>query len=726
MTDDATRDTDLPGAQPVFTRLEPRAGVASLRPGRVLAERFEVRERIGVGGMGEVYAAWDRRLGKEVAIKVIRPELLADAAVRQAFLAEGRIACELSHPNIVNVYDVHLEGDVHFLAMERLTGRTLRDEMDERRQRRQGFELARVRGVLGDVAAALHDAHRRTVHRDVKPENVFLCADGTAKLMDFGIAAALRSGGGDDARAISRGSAVYAAPEQVRDPANADPRSDQFGLAAIGYEMVTGRPPAAMSQPIRALRPDAPRSLARAIERGLATEPADRFPDVEAFARAATAAPNALQELWLDPRVRIGGAGALVLILLAAGLMLRGGGSIVPEGDPRADALQAQGEALAIRTRLDEARADLARRAREARDTPDAALLEEASALTERHVFGGPELLGLEGRLRVGGELVKSGDWADALAAFQEAKRAVAALLSRAEAIEGSVLARARAVAGERDWREGAARGAWPEPEEATRAATALERGHAAMSAADFEAARSGFESAAADFAVALERGPRLAAEASAARSAAARAALLERAAAKLVAVPAGALPGRAASVAAFAIDRTEVTVAEYAECVAAGACSPAGRAEGCNAGAGRSNHPINCVTWSQARAYCGFVEKRLPRDVEWERAARGDDGRPYPWGSAPASCDRAVVGDPQGSRRDGCGRDSTWEVGSKPAGASPFGALDMAGNVGEWTQEQTLRGGDWLFAPDRARADAVARPEPDRQRTNAGFRCAR
>jgi len=164
-------------------------------------------------------------------------------------------------------------------------------------------------------------------------------------------------------------------------------------------------------------------------------------------------------------------------------------------------------------------------------------------------------------------------------------------------------------------------------------------------------------------------------------------------------------------------IDRTEVTVAQYGKCVEAGRCNTEGltemapdddepdyakkerladSAKYCNWGkSDRSNHPINCVTSLQAKAYCEWRGKRLPTEAEWEKAARGTDDRFFPWGNQPATCDRAVMSEsctPEKCETDraqyGCGRQSTWPVGSKPAGASPYGALDMAGNVFEWVSD--------------------------------------
>ena len=186
--------------------------------------------------------------------------------------------------------------------------------------------------------------------------------------------------------------------------------------------------------------------------------------------------------------------------------------------------------------------------------------------------------------------------------------------------------------------------------------------------------------------------------------------------------------PGHKVWLDAFLIDKNEVTVAEYTACVRAGACSdhhlngfePRGGPDAdsrgfpapgssatvpdvatCNYGKpGRENHPINCVSWNHANTYCGWAGKRLPTEAEWEKAARGVDGRKYPWGNADATCDLAVTNNGE----KGCGRKTTWPVGLLAAGASPYGALDMAGNIFEWVA-------DW-YDPDALRTQPNRNPK--------------
>lgn len=213
-------------------------------------------------------------------------------------------------------------------------------------------------------------------------------------------------------------------------------------------------------------------------------------------------------------------------------------------------------------------------------------------------------------------------------------------------------------------------------------------------------------------------------------------------------------MPVRTVFVSAFAIDRTEVTVSAYRRCVEAGRCTPpnttgqfcGGEFRSANNWivGGRGDHPINCVNWQQANDYCAWKGMRLPTEAEWEMAARGTDGRKYPWGNDTPTCGRAVIRE----EGRGCGTNATMSVGSKPAGASPFGALDMAGNVFEWVQDKynknfyargptenpkgppggrkrVLRGGSWFNPAGTQRSSDRSFNPAGKAFVYVGFRCA-
>lgn len=196
----------------------------------------------------------------------------------------------------------------------------------------------------------------------------------------------------------------------------------------------------------------------------------------------------------------------------------------------------------------------------------------------------------------------------------------------------------------------------------------------------------------------------------------------------------------------AYYIQKHEVTVAEYRECVNSGACTKPNTSGYCNWGkSDRNDHPVNCVDWNQAKSYCEWIGGRLPTEAEWEKAARGTDRRIYPWGNTTATCEYTVMY--EGSY--GCGRHSTWPVCSKTKGNSPYGLCDMAGNVWEWVndwygkkyyssspknnptgpgsgQYRVLRGSSWRFNyPRYFRASDRLRREPGFWNLTDGFRCA-
>ncbi|MGH7504522.1 MAG: protein kinase domain-containing protein [Longimicrobiales bacterium] len=275
--------------------------------------RYRVLRLIGYGGMAGVYLAEEPRLGRRVAIKVMAPGLMVDPALINRFEQEARTTAQLSHPNIVTVYDVDERDGLHYFVMAFVAGRTLGQIMSERPE---PLPIAGVRHWLAQVGSALTYAHRSgVVHRDVKPGNVLVDADGNAHVTDFGIAKV------GDSPSLTRsgflvGTPAYMSPEQcVSSPVTG--ASDQYSLAVVAYEMLTGVPPftgqtlavlhAHVHEPARSLielRPDCPPDLAAAIDRMLAKRPEERFPDVA----DAVAAAGALRLADRDPlRTELGG-----------------------------------------------------------------------------------------------------------------------------------------------------------------------------------------------------------------------------------------------------------------------------------------------------------------------------------------------------------------------------------------------------------------------------------
>jgi eukaryotic-like serine/threonine-protein kinase len=262
-------------------------------PGTLLGGRYEVLRSIGWGGMAEVYVASDRQLGREVAVKVILQRHAEDDRFVARFRREARAAAALSHPNVVSVYDVGTHQGSPFIVMEHVPGRTLAELVES------GGPLPpdRVADIGEAVARALGAAHAAgIVHRDVKPGNVMVTADGRVKVLDFGIARALRWTPLTETTAV-HGTAEYMAPEYVRGE-GADPRSDLYSLGAVLYELLTGHPPFTGDSPLQVayrhleeipgppdvVRPDVPEALSAVVMRCLAKHPGERYGRAEELA----------------------------------------------------------------------------------------------------------------------------------------------------------------------------------------------------------------------------------------------------------------------------------------------------------------------------------------------------------------------------------------------------------------------------------------------------------
>jgi eukaryotic-like serine/threonine-protein kinase len=253
----------------------------------VIADRYELAAVLGRGGMGEVRDGVDRRLGRPVAVKVLRSDLAAEPELRRRFEAEAKAAAGLTHPNVVAVYDTGEQDGIPYIVMERLAGRTVADEIAE-----GPLEPARVQRMAREVLAALEAAHRAgVVHRDIKPGNLLLTPDSSVKVADFGIAKAAEALGSDVTMTGQVvGTPAYLAPERLEGrPATAP--SDLYSLGVVLYEALSGTKPysgetpwgltqAIMDgrhRPLHEIAPGSPPALVATIERALTPRPEDRF-----------------------------------------------------------------------------------------------------------------------------------------------------------------------------------------------------------------------------------------------------------------------------------------------------------------------------------------------------------------------------------------------------------------------------------------------------------------
>src|SRR5689334_2608176 len=259
---------------------------------QVLGERYEIGGVLGRGGMAEVHRGRDLRLGREVAVKVLRSDLARDPSFQVRFRREAQAAASLNHPAIVAVYDTGEDrtttGATPYIVMEYVEGETLRDVI-----RREGhLSPERAMSLAADICGALDFSHRNgIVHRDVKPGNVMITPQGTVKVMDFGIARAVSDSAATmTSTAAVIGTAQYLSPEQARGD-SVDARSDVYSMGCLLYELVTGAPPFMGDSPVAvayqhvredprlpsSINPEVPPELDAILLKAMSKNPANRY-----------------------------------------------------------------------------------------------------------------------------------------------------------------------------------------------------------------------------------------------------------------------------------------------------------------------------------------------------------------------------------------------------------------------------------------------------------------
>jgi serine/threonine-protein kinase len=269
-----------------------------MEPNELIGDRYELGEPIGRGGMATIHRATDLRMGREVAIKILREVYSSDPKFVTRFQREARAASALQHPNIVQVFDYGQSGDAYYIVMELINGADLRKYL-----KREGVLTPdRAVEIAHDVALGLGAAHRRTiVHRDVKPQNILINNDGLVKLTDFGIASVYKDVDAErlTTTGMTLGTVQYYAPEQAQGEI-VTPAADIYALGIVMYEMLTGRTPfdgdtpvavamrhiQDMPEPPSRINQMIPRDLERIIMRCLEKDPRDRYPNGDALAYA--------------------------------------------------------------------------------------------------------------------------------------------------------------------------------------------------------------------------------------------------------------------------------------------------------------------------------------------------------------------------------------------------------------------------------------------------------
>ncbi len=409
-----TKMADLPGMG------EAAATTQKIEAGSTLSNgRYEIKEFIAQGGMGAVYRAQDNNTQQDVVIKIMLPALVASTSAKERFLTEAKLSQKLSHPNIVNVYDVQQDGELVFMSMELLEGQDLRSFIESHHASRQEIEVEETLEIVNSICDALSYAHKHTVHRDIKPENIFLTEDGEVKLMDFGIARVMSSSQHTQTGA-AMGTAYYMAPEQIKGRGNVDGRADQYALGVLLYEMLSGEVPTGRIEPLAKTRKGIPAGLSKAVDVALSPKADDRFADMQTFKEAINKKGGGMPAL---PIKTIGIAAAVVLGIGLVGTIFSSVdfSGLVPESaevvaQRKAEVAKLQGEIKTYKRRLDNGRRNLDTDIRDAKRENSRKLkaFERWQQLTENYIFNGSALTDLEGELSMGESLLREKSFAPA------------------------------------------------------------------------------------------------------------------------------------------------------------------------------------------------------------------------------------------------------------------------------------------------------------------------
>jgi formylglycine-generating enzyme required for sulfatase activity len=746
--------------------------------------KYEILEEIGRGGFATVYKARDPNLEQVVAVKVLHGAYADRPDVVQRFLNEARKAVRLRQRGIVHIYTVGEADGVPYIAMEYLPGGTLAGRLHG-----EPLPLDAAIAVVEQVAAALDHAHKRgLVHRDVKPANVLFDEEGGAVLVDFGLVKSLAESG-MTAEGTSLGTPTYMAPEQAAPNAEVDGRADVYALGVVAYEMLAGRAPFEAETPLSVLHahvhnaPPDPCALNQTLDPGVALvvlkslekAPADRYQTAGAFARELRRAWEAAQEaaqvkatlagLYAQAQeaMKAGRWGVVVNLCVEmrnldpdyrdVGTLLTLAASRLAEEEQKRQQERELDEqyaaALALLEKEAYAEAVEALEKIEAQDPGFQDVgkeLERARAGLEnaRLYEAAPAKLAVECYDEACDDLLallkRDPDHAGARARLLEATQGVLVQLRDARTeleelgSENEAL-RARVVDLEAKLKEAETALKKLEPE-ARKLRSALKTARSQVNSYDNlllameDRDRDQTLALTQDLAQAKRPGAsRVLARLQAERSVEPQGDLWinPKDGKEMVRVPAGVFlfgeEKEKIELPEFWIDRTPVTNAEYARFVAATGHELPQHWKGKTPPKEIADHPVTYVSWRDAVAYAEWVGKRLPTEQEWEKAARGTDGREYPWGDQAPTPELCNFGGNEGG---------TTPVGKySPQGDSPYGCVDMAGNVWEWTAsdsgvgKKVLRGGAWSYLWRYVRAAYRFRLTPGYRGTGAGFRCA-
>ncbi len=726
----------------------PPGATVELKAGIVLADRYAVRSKIGFGPRGAVFRALDLTWGKDVALKVLAPQLMLVPGASKRLAEIIHQTFGFAHSGIINTYGMIDTGAHTLIAMEFVDGRPLA-EASVPTGWAQPKSAAEILDIITQICTALAYAAPKSLHLNLTPQNVFMVGE-TIRLGDFMLSHAVPVLAA--ARVLDVAQAAYLAPEVVAmsssetpDLKTIDARADQYSVAAIAYYLASGLAPETGRKPLGALRPDLPNEFVSTIERALALAPEARFDSHADFIAAASQTPRVAPKILsriATGLVVVGLSMLAVVSLREVNYTALGPLAEFLPGSREAASTKLQAEALqmralALQTSLGEAQRGLQRRSMDARMTlatveqlaikhertndsvptltdarRAAAMLQALADLITPSVFNHPEVLNAYNLAGLGDDHIAHGRYSEAVAVLTGVENTLSAKLRdlrQAELLIEQQFGGVLPTLGN-------------DLHLATREADAVRLKQEWMNVIDQRR----------HFAEEQDSG--------------------------LVLIPAGKFvmgdqvgngarseqPVREVAIAAFKLGRNEVTNREYAACVQAGACSAKVTAE-----PGSENLPKAGLSWLDAQQYVDWLrvktgeDYRLPSESEWEYAARAGASTPYAWG---ANSGRGLA-----NCLD-CG--SAWDgAGPAPVGsfdANGFGLYDMSGNVWEWTadcwyrdytsalptgaardggaacEKRVLRGGSWDNAAWLARVSYRAFAPAATRQDLYGFRIAK
>jgi serine/threonine-protein kinase len=657
------------------------AASADMPPGGFpLGERYRVLAELGRGGMGVVYRARDLVLDEEIALKVLLRQFTTNPEDLERFKGEIKTARRITHPNVIRIHDFGVIGRDAFISMEMLAGGDLKSRVDA-----GALPLGEALRVCRGLCAGLQAAHDQgVIHRDLKPQNILFDRQGTPKLSDFGIA---RLADTTSNTIGFIGTPFYMAPEVARG-AKADFRSDVYALGVVFYQMVTGRLPFYADSLVgiammhanepppspRSLRPDLPPALEAVVLRALEKDPERRFQWPKEIALALEALGDLAGPVAAPAR------GAPTDLAAVRGPVTPGPRLVsrpMPVVAPPAAfgrRVRARRWTIALGSVVAATAAVVLAFQPWERGAPFPEA-EEAAMPPPRLRASAPApaaapAIATETAARPGGPAIAAAPRITARAAKPEAPPSPRARIQRPLPLPAET-PQAPAPA---PLEHAVAAVASPAPsapaDPKAEAGDALKEGDALFATFDFRRAQKAYARA-----LALDPGNAAATE------------RLERAQVygkfgDMVYVPGGEFiagsddgdpderPRRPERIGAFYIDRYEVSNRGYQAFVEGAGAKPPPDWQGGAPPPGEGDLPVSGIPWENASAYCRWRGKRLPRELEWEKAARGTDGRKWPWGDAATSALANV------------GSDRKASVYGYQKGRSPCGAHQMAGNV--------------------------------------------